>query len=217
MAVIGETLLLLLVLAILLEQGLAVLFNWRWFRRYLDGRGVKLPIAFFSALFFVTGFNINAIYDIVGAFSTGDVPSTTWPGFLLTALIVAGGSSLVFQLFEVFGLRTPIRNRKEVDRLRQLARLRVSVTRSKAAEGRSVLVSVATKTVDGSVGEATVVGSLTEDADTAPATPLPGFALTPGHHVIELSYMAAATGELVGKKREVTAGPGASIALDFEL
>ncbi len=140
--VIGAQLLLLLVLSILLESGLSVLFNYRYFLVFLDGRGWKTPISFIVSLIFVFGFGINTVGEVLKAFGLVHKDDLEWPSQFVTALILTGGSSLIFQLFEMFGLRSPLRRRAESDEVRSKARLKIRLTRQKVSPDREVLISV---------------------------------------------------------------------------
>ena len=122
----GYTLLLILVLAILLETGLSTFFNWRIYLRYLDGFGAKTPIAVVAASVFLFAYDIDAVAKIMSAF--GHEPSKpSIPGTVLTALIVAGGSSAVFTLFTKLNLRNPLERKGVAETEQNISRIKIKV------------------------------------------------------------------------------------------
>ncbi len=58
-----------LVVATLLEFGLAILFNWRPFLMLFDARGVRTILLVAFACIFVTAFNLDIVRDLVVAYS----------------------------------------------------------------------------------------------------------------------------------------------------
>jgi len=60
-----KALLVLFVVALLLESGLAVLFNWRPFVVYFDGRGAKTPITVIVAYMFVSHYELDIVTRLV--------------------------------------------------------------------------------------------------------------------------------------------------------
>ncbi|MDB5584440.1 MAG: hypothetical protein JWR80_9616 [Bradyrhizobium sp.] len=107
---VGGVLGIILVLAIVLEIGLATLFNWKYFQERLLGKGLRTPIAIAVSAFFVIFYKLDAVCDLLGAFTGGPQSSfgKTIPGYIITSFIVAGGSGTVNQLFEKLGIRSPI-------------------------------------------------------------------------------------------------------------
>lgn len=82
----------LFVLAVLLEQALSVIFNWRAFLQNFDARGAKTIVAVAVARFVVGAFQLDLVKDIVHVYAVKP-PSSGVATTLLTALILAGGSS----------------------------------------------------------------------------------------------------------------------------
>jgi hypothetical protein len=97
----------MLALAVFLESGLALIFNWRPFVRNFDGRGVRTAIAFFAALLIVNGLNLDLIDRLFAALDPADeARNTLGPiGEVITALVLAGGSSGVNNIFQALGFR----------------------------------------------------------------------------------------------------------------
>ena len=97
----------LAIVVVLVESAMSTLFNWRVYRAVFNHRALKTPIMLAVGLMIVWGFG----YDIfartmvlVGAMQAGDT------GNLLTqvvsAMIIAGGSSGINTLFQNLGLRS---------------------------------------------------------------------------------------------------------------
>ena len=106
-AEVFRLLFIILALAVVLESGLAIIFNWRPFVRNFDGRGVRTVVAFFAALLIVTGLNLDLIDRLYAAFDPADVARNTLGpiGEVITALVLAGGSSGVNNIFQALGFR----------------------------------------------------------------------------------------------------------------
>ena len=101
-----KALFVLFILATLLESGLAVVFNWRPFIQYFDGRGVKTLVSLAFAWFFVGAFNLDIVTRLINLYFGTNEPVSSM-GLFLTALVVAGGSGAVNQLFVAFRMREP--------------------------------------------------------------------------------------------------------------
>jgi hypothetical protein len=98
----------ILVLAIVLEVGLSTLFNWKYFQEHLQDKGLRTPIAIAVSGYFVYNYQLDTVSDLLSSFTDRQLPfARTAPGYVITAFIVAGGSSTVNQLFQKFGIRTP--------------------------------------------------------------------------------------------------------------
>lgn len=96
------------VVAIILESALALLFNWRVFLEFFDGRGVRSVVMFAISFLVVWGFNqdfVGRLFEIyIGAPRAGTAAGhlgTT----VLTALVLAGGSASVNKLMVGLGVR----------------------------------------------------------------------------------------------------------------
>lgn len=127
---LGAELAALLVVAIVLESALATIFNWRVYREFFNGRAVKtlVMIAFGYAL--VRLFDYDFVARMVGyAGATGSEP---WLSEILSALVLAGGSAAVFQLFTALGLRTPVNPAQRNEPPQDKAWVSVRIVRDKA-------------------------------------------------------------------------------------
>jgi hypothetical protein len=94
----------LFILAVLMESALALLFNWRPFVETFNSRGVKPLIAFVVAYVFVSQFRLDIITGLTNIYTKQSYPSSLL-GVVLTAMIVAGGSSGVNNLMQTLGFR----------------------------------------------------------------------------------------------------------------
>lgn len=102
-----KTLFLLFVIAILLESALAIIFNWRVFIAFFDGRGMRTLVSIALSLVVVFSFNLDALTDLIKAYSGGNVSKgASWLGQFITALILAGGSSGVNNILIALGYRS---------------------------------------------------------------------------------------------------------------
>jgi len=107
-----KALTILLVAAILIENALAVVFNWRVFLTYFSLRGVKTIVSFAVSYVVVLSFDIDVVGDLMSAYMTPEgatgteVPNLSSPvSRILTALILAGGSGGVNNLMVALGYR----------------------------------------------------------------------------------------------------------------
>jgi hypothetical protein len=88
---VGIALVYAFVLAFMIEWGLAWLFNLKWYKTYLDGKGFKAPIAFVVCL-------LTAISADYNFFQMGfDAHKYWWLTWALTGMILAGGSKMISQ------------------------------------------------------------------------------------------------------------------------
>ena len=159
----------LFIMAVLVENGLALLFHWRPFLVTLDPKSVNPLVSFGLSLVFVRLFHQDIVSGLLNIYSgSHDARSETWPGLILTAMIVAGGSGVVNRLFQAFGLRTPLSEQTLVQRP-PLGKgwLSVVLPRSTAAVGRvDVLFGTSGPAAAGTpaVAALTVVGTIDASA-----------------------------------------------------
>jgi hypothetical protein len=96
------------VVALLLESGLTVLFNWRPFLMLFDARGARTVVSVIFAYIFVRAFHLNIVQDLVVAYTSqpiNDQTSSKFASEFISALILAGGSSGVNKLLVAMGYR----------------------------------------------------------------------------------------------------------------
>ncbi len=129
----------LFVLAVLVESALSLIFNWRVFLEFFNKRAIKTVVMFAVSLAVVKTFDIDIVAQLMKAYdensNPGDVMST-----ILTALILAGGSSGVNNLFIALGFRS--RKKEQVPQPPKAeAWIAILVHRDSAATGE-VLVQI---------------------------------------------------------------------------
>lgn len=95
----------LFALAVVLESGLAVVFNWRPFLELFDSRGVKTVVSVGAGLVLVNAFDLDLTTELIRGF-VADAKKPGGLGNFLTALVLAGGSSGVNNLMVALGFRS---------------------------------------------------------------------------------------------------------------
>jgi hypothetical protein len=136
----------LFILAVLVENGLALLFRWRPYLDFFDTRTTNSFVAFLFSLFLVWLFNLDIANQLISVYTgAGQLKLTGaegWPGAVLTAMIIAGGSAGVNRIFQSFGFRsnsaqdTPAPPRLDSNQ----AWVSVTLTRNKAVGPVDVLI-----------------------------------------------------------------------------
>jgi len=102
----GQAIVKLFVLAVLLESALALLFNWRPFVVYFDGRAVKPLVSFVVAWAVVYTFDLRDLETLLKAYgSTALGGDGLRISQIIEAMIIAGGSSGVNTLLRNLGFR----------------------------------------------------------------------------------------------------------------
>ncbi|MGD2271346.1 MAG: hypothetical protein PVI06_13155 [Desulfobacterales bacterium] len=100
---VGRVLLVFLVLSVVFEVALTPLFNWRIFMLHFEGKGYKTPITVVLAFIVFWSYGLDIIRDLLVAL--GQPANQSIGGQILTALLIAGGSSGVFQIFTKLKIR----------------------------------------------------------------------------------------------------------------
>lgn len=93
----------LFVLAVLLENAFALIFNWRIYQAYFSGRGTRTLVMVAVALLLVYQLDLDIVADLVKAYD-GSTANGMVTG-VVTALILAGGSSGVNTVMHALGYR----------------------------------------------------------------------------------------------------------------
>lgn len=101
----AKTLVLLFALAVLLESALAGVFRWRPFVELLNPRAVRPLVAFLLAWWFVYYFDLDMVTALVNASNPEAQKPLNPGGQVLTALVLAGGSSGVNSILVALGFR----------------------------------------------------------------------------------------------------------------
>jgi hypothetical protein len=95
----------LFVIAILLENAFAIIFNWRVFLAYFSSRGVKTIVMIVGSLIVVNVFDVDIVASLISAYKAAAEPSGPVSKFI-TALILAGGSTGVYNRMYALGYRS---------------------------------------------------------------------------------------------------------------
>jgi hypothetical protein len=96
----------LFIVAVMVESGLTLLFNWRPYLEFFNGKATNPLVAFVFSFAFVWAFDLDITTSLMNTYS-GTKYAANLPGMALTAMIVAGGSSGVNRIFQAFGFRAP--------------------------------------------------------------------------------------------------------------
>jgi hypothetical protein len=219
----------LLVLAVLLENAFALLFNWRVFLTYFSLRGVRTIIMIVISLVVVLQFNLDIVASLIAVYRSN--PATTvadgsgWLSKLITAMIVAGGSAGVNNILAALGYRN---DRAETEEKRRPPKDQAWISvraQRENAQGpiwvqvvESKVLDSATATISGTLG--TRVPNLLEllwrNRDRFPAN---------GGHVVRpnVSYeISLKSQDREGKPLDVPVGvyaftPGAIVDFDVKI
>ncbi|MBD1546862.1 hypothetical protein [Roseibium aggregatum] len=144
----------LFILAVLVESGLQLIFRWRPYLRIFDTASANALIAFAFSLILVRLFHLDVVTNLFNIYTQPvDQVKNTIPGYILTALIIAGGSAGVNRLLRTFGFR-PIEPPAEIVGPKQedQAWISVTLTRDKAVGPVNVLF--------GEPGKLAVIGTI---------------------------------------------------------
>lgn len=118
---IGNILAMFAVLSVFFEMALAPIFNWRFFVRRWEGKGVKTPITIVVAALLFYSMDLNVFKEIMVAFGKTDTASTgigDFVGKLVTSFLIAGGSGGVFNIYTKLGMRNPFAAKQKAEEAR---------------------------------------------------------------------------------------------------
>ena len=116
---IGEVLVLLLVVSIVFEVALSAIFNWRYFAKHCEGKGVKTPLTVVAAVALMWGHDLDIFGRIIAASSGSLYGDSTLAGRIMTGLLIAGGSGAVYSLFTNLKMRNPTALRAKAEEARE--------------------------------------------------------------------------------------------------
>lgn len=102
----------LAVIAIILEQALALIFDWKPFRVTFDRTAVKPLVSFIFAAAIVHEFGLDVVSGLITAYG-GDQTGVGIISKLVTALVLAGGSSGINRILQRMGVRTNLNTKDE--------------------------------------------------------------------------------------------------------
>ncbi len=100
----GRAVFYLFVVAVILESALALLFNWKPFVENLVPRAVRPVIAFLAAILVVNLLGMDVVAALANALD-GTKHEVTATGQVITAMVIAGGSSGVNTMLVALGFR----------------------------------------------------------------------------------------------------------------
>jgi hypothetical protein len=103
----GKILFTLFVIALLLESGLSVIFNWRVFLQLFDSRGVRTLVSLGFSWLIVEHFKFDAMTELINGYNGTCLPPSGL-GLFVTALVISGGSSGVNKLLVALGFRSAL-------------------------------------------------------------------------------------------------------------
>lgn len=112
-----EVLAALVVLSFVVERGLSLIFEHKYFVKRLSSVGIKEPIAFAAALLICNRWD----FDVVSVLMRSE--TTSFLGQIITAAVVAGGSKASIKLFQdVLGVKSTAEQQKsEINEAAKLA------------------------------------------------------------------------------------------------
>ncbi len=204
-----SVLLLIAVLAIFVEIGLSVLYNWRIWIENFDGIGVKTIINFSVSLVFVTQMNLQGVRETLEAFADKEIiPDLGLLDHAITAAIIAGGSSTVFQLFEKLGIRNPLPRQAIKEEVRKRGRLSVQIVSDKRDISKPVTIWL----------NAAIIGMVPAGATAyAPGWIRKGRIVPSGEKLDVKLTATGKDGQPLSQNQVVTLSEGASYPLTFIL
>ena len=137
----GEALMLIIILALVVERALAVIFENRIWLMHFDKPGLKELIAVIVSAWVCFQWKFDAIGMIILT------EKTTFPGHILTGLVIAGGSKASIKLFhDVLGMKSTALRQYDAVRDVQTAAAMSQAARASAqsSQGTSATVVVTT-------------------------------------------------------------------------
>ena len=147
----------LFVLAVLLESALSLIFNWRVFLEFFNRRAIKTVVMFVVSLIVVKTFDIDIVAELMKIYDPGSNPGDLM-STILTAMILAGGSSGVNNLFVALGFRSRSNEKTEQPPSKE-AWISILVHPDSAATGE-VLVQVSEETSGADATYEAIAGSV---------------------------------------------------------
>lgn len=102
---VGVVLVKFLVLSVVFEAAMTPIFNWRFFLKHFEGKGVKTPLVVGLAFLIFWSYDLDIIRDLLKIWD--ESIKISLGGQFITALLIAGGSDGVFRIFTKLGIRNP--------------------------------------------------------------------------------------------------------------
>jgi hypothetical protein len=130
MLALSKVLLTFLVMSLLLEFALSRIFEFRWFIRWMEGRGLKLPVAVVFALLLIMPLGLDLVTEVARILNPEKPHDPWWLTYFLSALILSGGSATIFQLYRALGLRAPLQDESDPEKRKDFGRVTFLVKRA---------------------------------------------------------------------------------------
>lgn len=218
-----KALFVLLILAVLVESGLALLFRWRPFLDYFDSRSMNALVAFLFSFLLVQLFNLDIANQLIGIYTETSKQPTFWerlPGALLTAMIIAGGSAAVNRVFQSFGFRPTSAQEqpKKPEPNQNEAWVAVTLVREKAVGSAEVLIkNQVAGTISGASPKNRFLRYFVRDKGRFPQTA--GYTVAPGadYEIAVQGYTAQGDKLDLAKRGPFDIAPRAIIDIEFKV
>ncbi|MEP2734520.1 hypothetical protein [Tateyamaria sp.] len=130
---IGVVLFSLLIITIVVEVAMTSLFRNRFFSSHFDDiPGIKTLVSFGSSLIVVIAFELDFFGELIAAVQNAEYGNglPVFVSYAFTALIIAGGSGTVYEIYTRIGIRVPTARGKSGALMRGEGTLIVKVNRS---------------------------------------------------------------------------------------
>ena len=138
------------IIVVILESALSALFNWRVYREVVNHRAWKTPVMLLFGLAICWTFQYDIFAQaLVAAGATAAEATGNWLTLLVSAMILAGGSSGINTLLKNLGLRNALPDGVEPPKL-DMAEAWVSVLVNGARPG--IRYQVAIRNLDNATG-----------------------------------------------------------------
>ena len=129
---VGDVLFVFLVLSIIFEVALTPIYNWRYFLARWENKGVKTPLTIILALLIFWKYDLDILRDILVALEFN--ARLTFPGQVITAFLIAGGSDGIYRIFTKLNIRLSPTDR---DKKAKQARTQLEETKRKNLERKA--------------------------------------------------------------------------------
>lgn len=114
---LANVLFVFLAIAVVVEAAMSAIFDWRVFIRYFEGEGVKTLVLVGTGLLVTFNYDLDILQQILTAL---DQPGTEQRiGKVITAFLISGGSSAVFQVYSNLGIRNPAERERKAKEERE--------------------------------------------------------------------------------------------------
>jgi hypothetical protein len=183
-----KALFVLFILAVILESGLAIIFNWKLFFTVFDTKATKPLIAILVACLFVFSYKLDITTTLVNLYTSATYPLNAG-GQLLTALVIAGGSSGVNRMFQALGFRSVQEGPPPVTKPPPtVAWLAVVLRRVNAVGTVNVIAGDPANNLVGTINGLALAGRIRRFflKDDARFPPSGGHTLSPGNYAVRL-------------------------------